>query len=125
MFVFFNSNPAAKRVGDCTVRAISKVTGATWEETYLALCVEGLRLHDMPTANSVWGSFLKRHGYKQRALPDTCPDCYTVARFADEHSKGAYLLALSGHVVAVCDGDWFDTWDSGDEVPIYYFESEE
>lgn len=125
MFVFFNPNPVSKRVGDCTVRAISKVTGTTWEETYLALCVEGLRMHDMPTANSVWGSFLKRHGYRQHALPDTCPDCYTVARFADEHRDGTYLLALSSHVVAVCDGDWFDTWDSGDEVPIYYFESEE
>jgi hypothetical protein len=27
--------------------------------------------------------------------------------------------------VAVSDGDYFDTWDSGDEVPVYYFEKDE
>jgi hypothetical protein len=28
-------------------------------------------------------------------------------------------------VVAVVDGDYYDTWDCGDEVPVYYFEREE
>ena len=81
MFVFFNPNPDAKRVGDCTVRAIAKAMNTVWDKTYLALCVEGLRVHDMPSANSVWGSYLKANGFKQHALPDTCPECYTVAAF--------------------------------------------
>lgn len=125
MFVFFNPNPVSKRVGDCTVRALSKAMGKPWEDTYLALCVEGLRMHDMPTANSVWGGYLKRNGYRQFALPDTCPECYTVASFASEHERGTYILALSNHVVAVVDGDWHDTWNSADEVPIYYFTMED
>lgn len=99
--------------------------GKPWEDTYLALCVEGLRMHDMPTANSVWGSYLKRNGYRQFALPDTCPECYTVASFASEHKRGTYILALSNHVVAVVDGDWHDTWNSADEVPVYYFARED
>lgn len=119
MFVFFNPNPGAKRVGDCAVRAIAKAM------TYLALCVEGLRAHDMPSGNSVWGSYLKANGFRQRMLPDACPECYTVAAFADEHPHGVYVLALSGHVVAVVNGDYYDTWDSGEEVPVYYFERED
>lgn len=95
MFVFFNPNPDAKRVGDCTVRAIAKAMNTVWDKTYLALCVEGLRVHDMPSANSVWGSYLKANGFKQHALPDTCPECYTVAAFADEHTQGTYVLTLS------------------------------
>ena len=79
MFVFFNPNPGAKRVGDCAVRAIAKAMGTDWEKTYLALCVEGLRAHDMPSGNSVWGSYLKANGFRQRMLPDACPECYTVA----------------------------------------------
>ena len=75
MFVFFNPNPDAKRVGDCTVRAIAKAMNTVWDKTYLALCVEGLRVHDMPSANSVWGSYLKANGFRQHALPDTCPEC--------------------------------------------------
>lgn len=125
MFVFFNPNPVSKCVGDCTVRALSKAMCKPWEDTYLALCVEGLRMHDMPTANSVWGSYLKRNGYRQYALPDTCPECYTVASFASEHKQGTYILALSNHVVTVADGDWHDTWDSADEVPVYYFTRED
>ena len=125
MFVFFNPNPDEKRVDDCTVRAIAKAMNTVWDKTYLALCVEGLRVHDMPSANSVWGSYLKANGFKQHALPDTCPECYTVAAFADEHTQGTYVLALSGHVVAVVNGDYYDTWDSGDEVPVYYFEKRE
>lgn len=34
---------------------------------------------------------------------------------------GRYLLALDQHVVAVVDGDYYDTWDSGNEIPIYYW----
>lgn len=122
MFKHFNPNPDAKRVEDCTVRAIAKALDEDWDKTYMALCVEGFRRHDMPTANSVWGGYLKNHGFKQYALPDTCPECYTVSNFADEHPEGTYILALSGHVVTIVDGDYYDTWDSGDEVPIYYFE---
>ena len=125
MFVFFNPNPGAKRAGDCAVRAIAKAMGTDWEKTYLALCVEGLRAHDMPSGNSVWGSYLKANGFRQRILPDACPECYTVAAFADEHPHGVYVLALSGHVVAVVNGDYYDTWDSGEEVPVYYFERED
>jgi hypothetical protein len=125
MFVFFNPNPGAKRVGDCAVRAIAKAMGTEWEKTYLALCVEGLRAHDMPSGNSVWGSYLKASGFRQRMLPDACPECYTVAAFANEHPHGVYVLALSGHVVTVVNGDYYDTWDSGEEVPVYYFERED
>lgn len=31
MFVFFNPNPDAKRVGDCTVRAIAKAMNTVWD----------------------------------------------------------------------------------------------
>ena len=35
------------------------------------------------------------------------------------------VLAVSDidpHVIAVENGDYYDNWDSGDEVPIYYWE---
>ena len=44
------------------------------------------------------------------------------ADFAAEHPDGTYILALATHVVCVRDGDWLDTWDSGDETPLYYWE---
>lgn len=78
----------------------------------------------MPSANHVWGAYLRRHGFRRYALPDVCPDCYTVADFCRDHPSGVYVLALSGHVVCVEDGDYYDTWDSGAEVPAYYWQKE-
>ena len=51
MYSAYNPNPMGARVGDCTVRAISRATGEGWDTVYCGLCVEGLRLCDMPTAN--------------------------------------------------------------------------
>ena len=54
-------------------------------------------------------------------MPNTCPDCYTVDDFCHEHQTGKYLLALFEHVVAVVDGYYYDTWDSGRKVVLYYW----
>lgn len=124
MYSAYNPNPMGARVGDCTVRAISRATGEGWDTVYCGLCVEGLRLCDMPTANHVWGAYLRRHGFRRRALPDDCPDCYTVADFCRDHPNGTYVLAISGHVVCVADGRYYDTWDSGAESPAYYWYKE-
>lgn len=123
-FAKYNPNPAQKSVGDCTVRAISKALVQGWEETYIGLAVQGFEMCDMPSANHVWGAYLRKHGFRRHILPDTCPDCYTVEDFAAEHPRGTYILAISGHVVCVQDGEWHDTWDSGGEVPLYYWERE-
>lgn len=80
---------------------------------------------DMPSANAVWGTYLRGKGFVRQIIPDTCPDCYTVADFAMDHPSGTYILALSGHVVCVINGDWIDTWDSGGEIPLYYWHKEE
>ena len=125
MFQMFNPNPLGSRVGDCTVRAICKVTHREWNDVYINLCLYGLLHGDMPSANSVWGAFLRSQGFKRHIIPDTCPDCYSVAQFAEEHPHGTYILALSGHVVAVEDGCYWDSWDSGAEVPVYYWTKED
>lgn len=97
----------------------------SWEKTYAGLCVQGFESCDMPSANHVWGAYLRKRGFRRHALPDTCPDCYTVAEFCREHPHGLYVLAISGHVVCVCEGDYYDSWDSGSEIPSFYWEKED
>ena len=113
------------RVGDCVVRAISRATGRTWEQTLCDLCVEALQQCDMPSANHVWGAYLRRKGFTRHALENECPDCYTVADFCRDHPDGTYVLATGTHAVCARGGDWHDTWDSGAEVPAYYWQKEE
>lgn len=119
----YNPNPQGKAVGDCTVRAISKALGKRWEEVYIDLCDMGLKMCDMPSANAVWGAYLHRQGFTRSVIPNTCPTCYTVDDFCHEHPRGVYILALSGHVCCVCNGDVFDSWDSRSETPIYFWEA--
>ena len=45
-----------------------------------------------------------------------------VNSFADRNPEGTYILALSGHVVCVQDGTIYDTWDSGNEIVLYFWE---
>lgn len=120
MYVFYNPNPEAARVGDCAVRAICRATGRDWRRVYMDLCTLGLTRGDMPNANAVWGAYLTRLGYKRRIIPETA-DGVTVASFARDNPEGVYILALNGHVVTVEGGDWYDTWNSGGETPIYYW----
>lgn len=121
MWIKYNANPIAARVGDCTIRAISKATEQDWESTYMDICVEGLFLHDMPSSNATWGTYLHRLGWRRYIAPTT--NC-TIREFCEDHPKGRYILALSGHVVACIDGNIFDTWDSSDEIVIYYWQKE-
>jgi hypothetical protein len=37
----------------------------------------------------------------------------TVKSFAMSHPKGKYIVSVAHHVVAVVDGMYYDTWDSG------------
>lgn len=121
MYVFFNPNPRGALVGDCVIRAISKLTGRSWEETYLDVAIQGFMMKDMPTSNNVWGAFLRSKGYSQHVLPNTCPDCYTVKDFCNDFPNGKFMLATGSHVIAVEDGDYYDSWDSGSETPIYFW----
>lgn len=121
MYQFYNANPLSRAVGDCTTRALSKVLGITWEEAFVEQFVSGYLMKNMQTANEVWGAVLSKHGFNRSIIPNTCPDCYTVEDFCREHPKGDFVLALESHIIAVVDGDYFDIWDSGKEVPIYYW----
>ncbi|MCQ2507287.1 MAG: hypothetical protein MJ097_00700 [Dorea sp.] len=124
MHKYYNPNPQAARVGDCVIRAVSFATGQSWEKTYLDLCVYGLIYCDLPSSNGVWSRYLLDKGFRRYIVPDTCPSCYTVRQFTEDHPKGEYILAISGHVVAVKDGNHYDTWDSSDEVVVYYWMKE-
>lgn len=118
----YNPNPVPhNRVGDCVIRAISKALNQSWEETYMGICLKGLDMGDMPSGNHVWGEYLKEHGYTRHAIPAEHNGVYTVENFANDHHKGTFILAIEGHVVCVQDGVIFDSWNSSNELPVYYW----
>ena len=122
---YFNPNPVkGKRTGDCVVRAICKATGFDWETVFTGLMIQACALSDMPSANYVWGAYLYKHGYRRKLIEQSERYIYTVNDFCVDHPTGTYILCIDGHVVTVQEGKYFDTWDSGNEIPVYYWEKE-
>lgn len=122
MWVYFNNNPCGRTVGDCSVRAVSKALNVDWESAYLMIAKAGFDMCDMPSSDSVWGAVLRQHGFFKRAIPNTCPDCFTAKDFCEEYPVGKYVLGFGGHVATVIDGNLYDSWDSEMQIPVYYWE---
>lgn len=125
MWVRFNNNPMERSVGDCAVRAVAVALGIDWETAYLMLCKNGYQMGDMPSSNSVIASVLRQCGFYRQSIPDKCPDCYTAADFCDEYRHGTYVLVFGGHIATVIDGKLYDSWDSSNEIPQYFFYKKE
>lgn len=121
MWIDFNPNPAGRRVGDCSVRAVAAALNIDWERAYSLISMAGFNMADMPSSDSVWGAVLRQHGFYREAIPNTCPDCYTADDFCKDHPDGIYVLGFGGHVATVIDGNIYDSWDSSQEIPQFYW----
>lgn len=119
MWMYYQPNPCGRSVGDCSVRAISKALGISWEEAYNIICEAGFKMCDMPSSDSVWGAVLRTNGFYKTTIPNSCPDCYTAEDFCRDNPVGVFVLGFGGHVATVVDGYLYDSWDSSREIPVY------
>ena len=117
----YNPNPAGRNVGDCAVRALAKALDTDWETAYALITMAGYQMNEMPSSNRVWGSVLSLRGFYRHIIPNTCPDCYTIGDFADDHPRGTFVVVTGNHVVTIQDGTVYDTWDSRGEIGIFYW----
>jgi len=124
MWEQYNPNPSGRNVGDCAVRAVAKALDVTWEQAYAMIAAAGYQMNDMPSSNSVWGAVLRQHGFFRHSIPNQCPDCYTAESFIRDHPSGVYVLAFGNHVATAVNGELYDSWDSTQEIPQYYWTKE-
>lgn len=119
MWIKYNPNPTGRLVGDCAVRAVARALEISWEDAYNMIASNGYAMGDMPSSDSVWGSVLRQHGFYRKAIPNSCPDCYTVSDFCMDNPVGTFVLGFGGHVATVVDGDLYDSWNSSMQIPVY------
>lgn len=133
-YVYLNVNPKNLSVGDCVIRGIALTTGMDWYKVHDDLCALSRVMADMPSSNRVWKQYLKSLGMVENQIENSCPNCLTVDKFCRDHPDGRYILSTAEfskanhnvlvtgtHVLAVINGDYIDTWDSGIDVPLSYF----
>lgn len=136
MWIKYNANPVGKRTNDCVIRAISTVLKAPWDKVHDDLCALSSELYTVPSDNDNWATYLDYLGFYREDVPHSCPeDCITVKEFAKLHKYGQYLLntceyevasnhniiASGSHLIALINGNWYDTWNSGGEAVVSYW----
>lgn len=121
MWKMFNNNPCGRNVGDCAVRAVSVALDVDWETAYAMIAANGFSMCDVISSDAVWGSVLRRRGFSRYAMSNECPNCYTAEDFAKDNPEGVYVIGFGGHVATMVDGTLYDSWDSSNEIPQYYW----
>lgn len=121
MWMRCNPNPAHKEVPDCVIRAITIALNRRWIDVYDDLCALGRKEFNIPVADAVWGKYLYQMGFEPFLLPDNCPTCVTIDLFTKMYPRGVYIIGTGSHAVAIIDGDYYDSWDSGSEIPSFFW----
>lgn len=124
MFVQYNPNPLGKMTDDCVIRAVSRIMDEPWEKAYTSLCLQGLEMCDLPNNNAVWGEYLLQNGFVRESIENSCPNCYTVEDFCKDNPIGVYVIGTGTHAIAVIDGNFYDSYYSGNRVPLYAYRKE-
>lgn len=112
----YNPNPDKKNVGDCSLRAYCAVFNIEWGDAFdEASCVAKANSLMMDT-HKTCEIVMKNHGYViDEEFKKSKRKDLTVNEFAMTHPYGRYFLNTHGHLVAVVDGEYYDSWDSGDK----------
>lgn len=121
MFIRYNANPSGKATGDCVIRAISTITGLPWRKVHWDLAMISNDEYQMMDDNPIWHEYLSMLGFKIK--PVNWP-CAQIRQFCRCFPEGSYILGTGKHVVAVIDGNYYDTWDSGNEYAVFYWKLE-
>lgn len=123
-YIYKNENPYNNMDEDCIIRAIATATGRSWDDIFVELTVEAYMFKRIINSNMVWGSYLENNGFIKRNIPCTDLMCVTVRDFAEAHKTGTFVLGDGSHAIACVDGNYIDTFDSGDRTVLFYYEKE-
>lgn len=121
MWIRANPNPEQKEVPDCVIRAISIALNQPWLQTFDELCSVARADYNMPSADNVWGHYLYLKGFEPFLLPDHCPKCITIDLFTRYFPHGTFIIGTGSHAVAIIEGNYYDSWDSGSEICSFFW----
>lgn len=126
-FVYFqpNKKDLKDNVGDCQIRALCKALDLSWVEAFdltVPICRELQTYTIFDGAHDKTVEAMKSIGFDYTGVSNKKGTSRpTVDSFAKEHKKGTYIVKVSHHVVAVVDGKYYDTWDSGYKSMYGYY----
>lgn len=110
-----NKKDLKDKYGDCVIRALTKVMDKEWLEVFDELLPYARELQCNPNSKTCYTTFLTDKGFTYVGISNKKGTKRpTVQSFTKDHKEGVYFVTVANHVVAVVDGYFYDTWDSGD-----------
>lgn len=112
----YNPNPKSRNIGDCTLRSYCAAFGIDWDKSFDI--ASKIAKENSSMIQYVAEKVLVEHfgctvdeEYKKTKAKDRI----TVNSFAMTHPYGTYVLHVRSHQVTVKNGEYWDSWDSGEK----------
>lgn len=110
-----NDKDHKDKYGDCQIRALSKALNKSWLEVFdltVPICRERQIMDIFCCELNTTKECMKELGFEYTGISNKKGSKRpTVESFAKTHKEGTYVVSLAGHVCAVVDGYFYDTWD--------------
>ncbi len=121
-----NDKDLKDKVGDCQIRAFCKALNLTWVEAFdltIPICRELQTYTIFDCDLDKTKVAMKQLGFSYTGISNKKGSKRpTIEQFAKEHPNGRYIVSVAHHAVAVVDGYYYDTWDSGHKSLYGYYE---
>lgn len=123
---YYNCNPHRRLTDDCVIRAISAITGDSWEDVLKALVDTSIETGYFINTPECYGVYLESLGYIKRKQPTTSDGKKVKFKdFVVNYDGHAFCHCGKGHVTYVADNSAWDIWDVSDEIVGVYWSMDE
>ena len=108
--------------GDCAIRTICKSENLDWLDAYDLMYHYSREVQCPMNCKHGFEYILKKLGYTYTPISNKKGTKRpTVDRFSKDHNNGTFILVVANHYVCSKDGNYYDTWDSGDKSLYGYW----
>lgn len=114
----YNPNPKERNIGDCTLRSYCAAFGISWDKAFdiaSKVAKENSSMIQYVADKVLVEEFncVVDEKYNKKIVKSK--DRIKVNEFALSHPYGTYILHVPKHQVTVINGEYWDSWDSGDK----------
>lgn len=114
----YNPNPKERNIGDCTLRSYCAAFGISWDKAFdiaSKVAKENSSMIQYVADKVLVEEFNCVVDEKYNKKTVKSKDRIKVNEFALSHPYGTYILHVPKHQVTVINGEYWDSWDSGDK----------
>lgn len=114
----YNPNPKERNIGDCTLRSYCAAFGISWDKAFdiaSKVAKENSSMIQYVADKVLVEEFNCVVDEKYNKKMVKSKDRIKVNEFALSHPYGTYILHVPKHQVTVINGEYWDSWDSGDK----------